>query len=78
MIERSALIDLITQYAIAYLNHDDAFPDVGWGMSMSTAIELADQDVMKEATRWNSLAAMALDFNDIRADVLDKVKLRKR
>ena len=75
---RTELIDLVVDYAILTLEADDANPDVGMGMGPLHAVRSAEKQVFQEAVRWNSLAALALDFNDIRHEVLDTVMLRRR
>ena len=77
MIERDALIELIAEYAVGHLNHDDEHPDIGWAMSNAMAIELAEKDVIQEAARWNSLAALALDFEDVRYEVSALVAFKR-
>ena len=73
------MIRHVAKVAAAHLAYDDANPDVGWGMSISTAIELAERDILAEAARWNSLEAISLDFNDIRPDVIKEViRMRRR
>lgn len=71
--ERERLIKLVADNALAHLRYDDRHPDVGWGMAPSKAIELAEKDVLTEAARWNSFAALSLDFDDIRMEVLNIV-----
>jgi hypothetical protein len=78
MIERTKLIELVADKALGYLAYDDAHPNVGMGMFTGTAVDLAEQSVLEEAARWNSLAALALDFKDIRDDVIEVVKARRR
>ena len=43
MISRDELIKLIVEYAMEYIEKDYTSPDVGWGMSSMTAIELAEK-----------------------------------
>jgi len=77
--DRRQLIKLVTEYALAYLRQDDRSPDVGMGMMTETAIKLAEQDIIEEAARWNSFAALSLDFRDIRDEVtLEILKERRR
>lgn len=75
--ERAALIKLLTEKAIGYLKYDDAHPDVGWGMMISTAVELAEKDTLTEAARWNSIEALRLDFDAVREEVVTTVKMRR-
>lgn len=75
---RNELIDLVVDYAILILQEDDANPDVGMGIGPLSAVLTAEKQVFQEAVRWNSLAALALDFNDIRTEVLNNVMLRRR
>ncbi len=77
MISKEDLTNLVANKALAYLRYDDAHPDVGMGMWVGTAVDLAEKDVLAEAARWNSLAALALDFKDIRDDVVEVVKARR-
>lgn len=74
--ERHQLIELVVDHAMAHLRDDDMNPDVGMGMSLLSAINKAEKSVLQEAARWNSLAALALNFDDIRIDV--HAILRKR
>ena len=74
---RKELIDLVVDYAMLELQADDANPDVGMGMGPLKAVRLAEAEVFREAARWNSLAALALDFNEIRLEVLDTVILKR-
>ena len=67
--DRDQLIDLVVDHAMAYLRDDDRNPDVGIGMGLLSAIDLAEKSVLQEAARWNSLAALGLNFDDIRIDV---------
>jgi hypothetical protein len=60
--------------AKAILDYDDAHPDVGMGMFMDTALDIASQQILKEAARWNSMAALQLDFSG-NALTLAKLKL---
>ena len=73
MISRDELIKLIVEYAMEYIEKDYTSPDVGWGMPSMTAIELAEKKVLLESARWNSLAALSLDFDEIRAEVMNEV-----
>lgn len=76
---RNELIDLVAEYAIIALEADDANPDVGMGMGIPSAVRIAESQIYKEAVRWNSLAALALNFDDIRTEVFAVVgKLRYR
>jgi hypothetical protein len=76
---RNELIDLVAEYAIIVFKANDANPDVGMGMGVLRAIQIAEELVYKEAVRWNSLAALALNFDDIREEVLEAVrKIRYR
>ena len=68
--ERERLIKLVADNALAHLRYDARNPDVGMGMLPQTAVELAEKDILEEAARWNSLAALSLNFEDIRDDVL--------
>ena len=68
--ERERLIKLLVDKSIAHLREDARNPDVGWGMLPQTAVELAEKDILEEAARWKSLAALSLNFEDIRNDVL--------
>ena len=78
--DREQLINLVVDYAMLELElqADDANPDVGMGMGPLSAVRLAEAEVFREAARWNSLAALALDFDSIRLEVLDTVMLRRR
>lgn len=78
MISNHDLINLLASKALAHLEYDDDHPDVGMGMFVGTAVDLAEQDVLKEAARWNSLAALALDFSSVRDDVVEVVRARRR
>lgn len=82
MISDQDLIEILTEKALAYLRGDDANPDIGWGMRYDEAIELAESDIVREAARWNSLEALALDktkFDQIRIRVINAVsKARSR
>lgn len=75
---REQLIQHAAKIATAHLAYDDANPDVEWGMPISEAIELAERDILAEAARWNSLAAIALDFKDIRPEVIREVTQWRR
>jgi hypothetical protein len=75
--ERSLLITLIADKAIGYLEYDDAHPDVGMGMWIGTAVDLAEQDVLEEAARWNSIEALRLDFSAVHNDVISVVRARR-
>ena len=78
MISNEDLINLVAKHAIAHLEYDDDHPNVGMGMFIGTAVTLAEQDVMEEAARWNSIAALSLDFKSIRDDVIEVVRARRR
>ena len=78
MISNKDLIELLAKKAIAHLEYDDEHPDVGMGMFVGTAVTLAEQDVLEEAARWNSLASLALDFKSVRDDVIEVVRARRR
>lgn len=78
MINNKDLIELLAKKAIAHLEYDDDHPDVGFGMFIGTAVDLAERDVFEEATRWNSIAALALNFEEVRDDVVEVVKARRR
>ena len=71
---RNELIDLVAEYAIIALEADDANPDVGMGMGVRWAVQIAEEQIYKEAVRWNSLAALALNFDDIREEVVEAVR----
>ena len=75
--ERSQLITLIADKAMGYLEYDDAHPDVGMGMWIGTAVDLAEQAVLKEAARWNSIEALRLDFSAVHDDVVRIVRERR-
>ena len=78
MIDRKDLIELLARKAIAHLEYDDDHPNVGMGMWIGTAVDLAQNDVMEEAARWNSIAALALNFDEVREDVIEVVRARRR
>lgn len=59
--EQSDLIELLAERAIEFLRHDDANPNVGMGMFINQAIELAEESIAKEAARWNALEALRID-----------------
>jgi hypothetical protein len=76
MIDDKQLIKLLAERAEGYLDYDDAHPDVGMGMGIWTAITYAEKDVVKEAARWNSMEALALDqarFDRVRERVKQAV-----
>jgi uncharacterized protein (DUF1786 family) len=75
--EQEQLIKLVVSKAIGYLEYDDAHPDVGMGMWVDTAVDLAEKSVFKEAARWNSLQALALNFEDIREEVRERVIMQR-
>jgi hypothetical protein len=75
--EREQLIELVVERAMAYLRDDDRNPDVGLGMSLLSAIDKAEKNVLQEAARWNSLAALSLNFNDVRIDVHTILRTRR-
>lgn len=64
---------LLTEYALGFLRYDDDHPDVGMGMSIDTALDLAEKQLTAEAARWNSMAALALDFTRARVIAFDKI-----
>lgn len=74
---QSQLIQLVVDKAVAHLEWDDAHPDVGMGMFISTAVSLAEQSVLKEAARWNSIEALRLDFDRIREVVTTEVRKKR-
>ncbi len=74
---RIDLINLVADKAIAHLEYDDEHPDVGMGMFVGTAVDLAEEDVLREAARWNSIEALRLDFKSIRDDVIEVVRARR-
>ena len=76
--ERERLIKLVADNALAHLRYDARNPDVGMGMLPRTAVELAEKDVLAEAARWNSLAALSLNFDDIRNDVMLEVSKERK
>lgn len=76
--ERAALIELVANKAIGYLRYDDANPNVGWGMSISSAIELAEQATLEEAARWNSIEALRLNFTDELRQAVKEVVYKER
>jgi len=78
MMENRDLIELLAEKAIAHLSWDDDHPNVGMGMLIDTAVRLAEQDVLEEAARWNSMAALALDFDLVRDQVIEVVQIRRR
>ncbi len=68
--EHNMLVDIIFKKAMAQLQYDDAYPDVGMGMSYTEAIELACKETFAEAARWNSIEALGLQFTDeLKSDV---------
>jgi len=69
---RNELIDLVAEYAIIALRAED--PDVGMGMGVRWYVQVAEEQIYKEAVRWNSLAALALNFDDIREEVVEAVR----
>jgi hypothetical protein len=75
--EKSTLIKILVEKALAHLRYDDAHPDVGWGMMIHTAVDLAEKDTLEEAARWNTLEALRLDFNSIRDEVVATVKMHR-
>lgn len=70
------LATLWAKKACALLEYDDAYPDVGMGMFHSTALDLAAEEIFKEAALWNSVEALRLDFKGP-ALTLAEEKLRK-
>lgn len=56
------LINLLVTYAVDQLRYDDLCPDVGMGMSHKHALDIAKKKVIVEAARWNSLAALQIQF----------------
>jgi hypothetical protein len=75
--DRDTLTKLVVERAIRTLKYDDANPDVGMVMFITTAVKLAEESVFEEAARWNSLTALTLDFEDIREDVIKIVGKRR-
>ncbi len=75
--EKSTLIKILVEKALAHLRYDDAHPDVGWGMMIHTAVDLAEKDTLEEAARWNTLEALRLDFKSIRDEVVATVKMHR-
>lgn len=75
--DKESLIKLVANKAMGYLEYDDDHPNVGMGMFVGHAVELAEQDVLEEAARWNSLAALALNFDSIRDDVVALVRSKR-
>lgn len=71
------LVKLLADRAIAYLEYDDSNPNVGFGMTINTAIELAEKSVFQEAARWNSLEALKLDFDYHRETVKANIFRRR-
>lgn len=61
--------------SIAILAADRANPDVGWGMSITDSMDIAKEEIRQEAARWNSMAAIALEFPpDLEKIVVAKIK----
>jgi DNA-directed RNA polymerase subunit K/omega len=58
--DETELVELIAKKAKQHLDYYDAFPDVGMGMFRHTAIEIAFEEIVQEAARWNSMAALQL------------------
>jgi len=75
--ERVDLIKILVEKALAHLRYDDAHPDVGWGMMIHTAVDMAEQDTLEEAARWNALEALRLDFDSIRDEVVATVRMHR-
>ncbi len=75
--DRDQLIDLLVNKSIGYLEYDDANPNVGMGMWISDAVSLAEKDVLQEAQRWNSQAALLLNFDSVRKTVVEKVRAKR-
>jgi len=46
------IIEMLVDHAIAYLNYDDANPDVGMGLFVFSAVNMAADDIRKEAKVW--------------------------
>lgn len=76
--EQAALIELVANKALGYLSYDDAHPNVGWGMSIKTAIELAEKETLAEAARWNSIEALRLNFTDELRQAVSKLVYKER
>ena len=76
--EHTALVNLLTEKAMGYLRYDDANPNVGWGMSITRAVELAEKATLTEAARWNSIEALRLDFSSVKEEVITKVRDLRR
>lgn len=73
--EFEALVELLREKAQGYINYDNAYPDVGMGLGYMVAIDMAQEAVLKEAARWNSLAALGLQFTpELRKEVYRRLK----
>ena len=48
------LFDLLVKYTIDQLDYDDAHPNVGMGMGVARAVDIAVKLVTKEAERWDN------------------------
>lgn len=73
------LVKLLADYAVEQLRYDEMFPDVGMGMSHGHALDLAKNKVLVEAARWNSLAALQIQFTTaIEKAALEQIKRRIR
>lgn len=74
--DNDQLATLWAKKAHALLEYDDAYPDVGMGMFHSTALDLAAEEILEEAARWNSMAALQIDFDGPLRKLAEE-KLRK-
>lgn len=73
------LVKLVAKKACDHLEYDDAHPDVGLGMSVYYAIKLAEDDIRVEAARWNSFAALKLEFDDeTKTKAIELIRKKRR
>jgi hypothetical protein len=75
-IDEKDLVDMLVERAIQLLESDDANPQVGFGLFISTAIEMAAGTLMEEATRWRRNIFISIGMKTTARNIVTKKRAR--
>jgi hypothetical protein len=70
------IVDMLVDKAIGFLEYDDDHPDVGMGMFVVSAIDLAAKEVREEAQRWKRKVFISDSAIKLAADIVRKKRAR--
>jgi hypothetical protein len=71
-IDEKDLVDMLVERALQLLANDDANPQVGFGLFITAAIEMAADTLMEEAKRWRRNIFISLGMKATAKEIVKK------